>query len=116
MSKDKKKKDKKGKKNAGSAPLAKASKKATKSLQALSQNPMVADVVAAALVGMASALKDSKKARKLASDAGDQLNAMSKNSARNGGVMWDLAREIGRSVLDTLAGEVDSRGKGKKAG
>ena len=118
MPKDKKKKDKDDKKKkhkkGGSSPsVAKASKKAGKSLQALAQNPIVADVVAAALVGMASALKDSNKAKQLASDAGDQLNAMSKSANRQGSEMWDLALDIGRNVLQTLASEMES---GKKTG
>jgi hypothetical protein len=116
--KDKKKKDKDGKKKhkkgGSSSSLAKTSKKATKSLQALAQNPIVADVVAAALVGMASALKDSDKAKRLASDAGDQLNAMSKKSQRRGNEMWELTLDIGRNVLTMLASEMESGKKAKK--
>lgn len=119
MSKDKKKdkkdKGKKGK-DGGGASLAKASKKATKSLQAITQNPLVADVVAAALVAMASALKDSEKAKRLANDAGDQLNALSKKSAKQGNAMWDLALDIGRNVLETLASDVNAKGNGRKSG
>ena len=118
MPKDKKKKDKDGKKKkhkkgAASPSIAKASKKAGKGLRALAENPLVADVVAAALVGMASALKDSGKAKQLASNAGDQLNAMSKKAGRQGNEMWDLALDIGRNVLQTLASEMES---GKKSG
>jgi len=117
VSKDKKakkdKKPKKDKKGNGSA-LAKGPKKAAKSLQALTQNPLVADVVAAALIGMAAALKDSDKARKLANDAGDQLNALSKTSAKQGNAMWDLALDIGRRTLETLAGEEAGRVTAKK--
>lgn len=118
MPKDKKKKDKDGKKykhkKGGSSPsLEKRSKKAGKTLQALAQNPIVADVVAAALIGMASALKDSDKAKRLASDAGDQLNAMSKKTSQQGSAMWDLALDVGRNVLQTLASEMES---GKKSG
>jgi hypothetical protein len=116
VSKDKKhkeKKDKKDKKKRNGASLAKASKKATKGLQAVTQNPLVADVVAAALVAMASALKDSDKAKKLANNAGDQLSAMSKTGAKKGNAMWDLALDIGRNVLDTLAAEVASGKSGK---
>ena len=115
MPKDKKKKnkdeagpDKKRKKKGKSDPS-----KAAKTLRALAENPVVADVVAAALVGMASALKDSDKARKLASKAGDELGKMAKGNARQGGAMWDLALNIGRQTLDTLAAEAKS-GKGKK--
>ena len=109
--KDKKKRVKK----AGSVAKAKAPAKAAKSLQAISENPLIAQVVAAALVGMASALKDSNKARRLASDAGDQLNALSKASAKQGSAMWDLALEVGRRATETLAGEERGRGKGRKS-
>lgn len=105
MSKDKKKKKDKKDKKSNRAALGKAPKRAAKSLQALTHNPLVADVVAAALVSMAAALKDSDKARRLANDAGDQLNALSKKSAKQGGVMWDLALDIGRRTIDALAGE-----------
>lgn len=115
MSKDKKKKDKKVKKKGAGASLAKTSKKATKSLQAISQNPLVADVVAAALVAMASALKDSEKAKRLANDAGDQLNALSNKSAKQGNAMWDLALDIGRNVLETLASDGNAKGDGRKS-
>jgi hypothetical protein len=109
--KDKKdKQDKKDKKKHSGTSLAKASKNATKSLQAITHNPLVADVVAAALVAMASALKDSEKAKRLASDAGDQLNALSKKTANQGNVMWDLALDIGRRTLETLASEESAKG------
>lgn len=111
MSKDKKKKDKKGKRAGSGAALRKVPKKAAKSLQALTENPLVADVVAAALVSMAAALKDTEKARRLANDAGDQLNAISKKSAKQGNAMWDLALDIGRRTLETLSSEEAARGK-----
>jgi hypothetical protein len=102
MSKDKKKKKKKGKKNDGSAQTV---GKATKSLKALADNPIVADVVAAALVSMAAALKDSKKARELAGQAGDQLGEMAEESSDRGAAMWQLALDIGRRTLESLANE-----------
>jgi len=108
------KKNKKGRKKDGGSSLAKTPKKAAKNLQALTQNPLVADVVAAALISMAAALKDSDKAKKLASDAGDQLGAMSKAGAKQGNAMWDLALDIGRRTLETLAGEEAGRVKGGK--
>ena len=107
MPKDKKKKSK-DKKKGKSGPA-----KAVKTIKALADNSLVADIVAAALVGMASALKDSEKAKKLASKAGDELGKMAKSNARQGGAMWDLALNIGRQTLDTLAAEAKS-GKGKK--
>lgn len=104
MPKDKKKDGKKkDKKKGNGAVLAKAPKKAAKSLKQLSQNPLVADVVAAALIGMAAALKDSDKARKMATDASDELGAMSKKGAKQSGAMWDLALDIGKRTLEALA-------------
>ena len=121
MSKDKKEKkakkknkDLKGSKKSARSPLAKAPKKAATSLQALTQNPLVADVVAAALVSMAAALKDSDKARRLANDAGDQLNALTKKTAKQGNVMWDLALDVGRKALDALAEETGGSKARKK--
>ena len=118
MAKDKKKK--KDKKDAAPKPAkvakkaAKVTKKATSKIKTLAENPLVADVVAAALVGMASALKDSDKARKMASSASDQLNAMSKKSAKQGNAMWELALDVGRRALETLASEEGSRAKSRK--
>jgi hypothetical protein len=108
VSKDKKKKDKKaGKSGKGG----KSAKKSGETLKALAQNPIVADVVAAALVGMASALKDSDKARRLANKAGDHLDALAKTKAKKGNAMWDLALDIGRRTLDTLSDELKADGK-----
>lgn len=105
MPKDKKKKSKKD---------GKSGKKGADALKALAQNPLVADVVAAALIGMAAALRDSDKARKMASDAGDQLSALSKTGAKRGNAMWDMALDIGRRTLDTLAEELRAEAKGTK--
>ena len=72
MSKDKKKTKKDKKKAASNGSLA--------SLKAMTENPLVADVVAAALVATAAALKDSKKARRLAGEAGEQLTDIGKEA------------------------------------
>ena len=109
MSKDKKKKNHK-KKDKGNT----ASGKATTGLKAITENPLVADIVAAALVGAAAALKDSNKARQLAADAGDQLKDMSKQNADRGNAMWSLALDVGRRALDALAEETKSSGRKPK--
>lgn len=94
MAKDKKKKKEK-----------KAAKGST-TLKSLAQNPVVADIVAAALVATASALKDSKRARALASDAGDELAKLSKAGAKQGEALWDMALQIGRRSLEAaLSGD-----------
>jgi hypothetical protein len=107
----KKKKDKKTKvAEAGTAG------KAVKRLKTLSQNPFVADVVAAALVGAAAALKDSKKARRLAGEAGDELERMSRKGLQRGEALWDMALDIGRRSLEALSGDdAPKRAKSKPA-
>jgi hypothetical protein len=64
---------------------------------------LVADVVAAALVATASALKDTRTAHRLAAEAGDELEQLSKKSARRGSELWQLALDIGRRSLEELA-------------
>jgi hypothetical protein len=98
VAKDKKKKTK-SKQGAGAAG------KAAQSFKSIAQNPLVADLVAAALVSTAAALKDSKKARQLAGQAEEELTALAKEGAEKGNAMWQLALEVGRRAIDTLAGE-----------
>jgi len=96
VSKDKKKK-KKDKKNSAASPIG--------GIKSLAQNQLVADVVAAALVATAAAIKDSKKARKLAEVAGDEIEALAKEGAERGNAMWQLALDVGRRALETYAGD-----------
>ena len=100
MAKDKKKKS--GKKKDGSV-VAK--------FKSLGSNTLVADVVAAALVATAAALKDPNNARRFASEAGDQLEKMSKEGAERGGAMWQLALDVGRRALDSMTGDKPAKGK-----
>jgi hypothetical protein len=88
--------------------------KAAKRLKAMTTNPMVADIVASALVGAAAALKDAKKARQLAAHAGDELETLAKQGAERGNAMWQLALDIGRRSLESLARDEKS-GKAKAA-
>jgi hypothetical protein len=90
MSKDKKKKK---------------AAKAGATLKNLAKNPMVADVVAAALVATASALKDSKRARQLALDTGDELRKLAKKGSEDGSALWEMALQIGRRSLDALVSD-----------
>lgn len=109
MSKDKKKKKKSNKKDGIETSLVGVGQ----GLKSMTENPMVQHVVAAALVATAAALKDSDKAKKLASDAGDQLTDLSKASTDRGNAMWALALDIGRRTLETLSGE-DNASKNRK--
>ena len=110
MAKEKKKekkagkKDKKGKKTADISALlaSKPAKAATKKVKEWSKNPLVGEVVAAALVATAAALKDSRKAQRLAADAGDEIEKLSKKGAERGNALWQMALEIGRRSLEEI--------------
>ena len=110
MAKDKKKKDKKKDKSTASGKKAR-SRTATGAarLKKLTENPLVADVVAAALVATAAALKDSKTARRLAAQAGDELDELTKEGADRGAALWKLAMDVGRRSLETLASEAKTK-------
>jgi hypothetical protein len=120
VAKDKKKqktgkKDKKGKKGAATlAKIPKPARAAAKKIKDWSDNPMVAQVVAAALVATASALRDPKKAQQLAAEAGDELQKLSKKGAEQGSALWQMALEIGRRSLEELAESGSSRGKARR--
>ena len=85
--------------------------KAGSTLRALTQNPMVADVVAAALVATASALKDSKRARQMALETGDELRKLAKKGSEDGSALWEMALQIGRRSLDALTDSAKSAKK-----
>lgn len=99
MAKDKKNKKTKRGKSAGLAV------KAGKGLKAMGKSPLVADVVAAALVATVAALKNPKKAQQLAVSAGDELTKLSKAGAKQGSALWEMALQIGRESLEALSGD-----------
>ena len=102
MAKDKKK-EKKVKKTQKSGAAAKPAKTAAKKIKQWADNPLVADIVAAALVASAAALKDSRKAQLLAAEAGDEIEKLSKKGAERGNALWQMALEIGRRRLEELS-------------
>src|SRR6185369_5848476 len=99
----KKKKDKKNSKGIFSPKVAKR-------LDQISRNPLVADVVAATLVAAAAALRDSDKAHQLAAKAGKDLEDLAQRGAKSGNALWQLALDVGRQSLETIAAS-----SGKKA-
>ncbi len=106
-------------KSAGAAKKAAAVKKAVrrvkdKTVKAAADHPLVAEVVAAALVGAAAALKNPAKARQLAESAADEITDAGKNTGAKGGALWLLALDIARRSVNSLAGE-GTGGKAKKA-
>ena len=115
MAKDKKK-EKKVKKTQKSGAAAKPAKTAAKKIKQWADNPLVADIVAAALVASAAALKDSRKAQLLAAEAGDEIEKLSKKGADRGSALWQMALEIGRRSLEELndSAPSSSRKRGKQ--
>lgn len=102
VAKDKnKKKDKKKRSKDAAARGAKLGKR----LKNIAENPLAAEIVAAALVATAAALKEPGKARQLAAQAGDELETLAKQGAERGNAMWQLALDIGRRSLESLTGE-----------
>ena len=119
VTKDKKKdkKDKgakKAKKSKATLVSAKTARTATRKIKDWSQNPLVADIVAAALVAAAAAMKDSRKAQRLAAEAGDEIEKLSKKGAERGNAMWQLALEVGRRSLEELADSGSSRARARR--
>ena len=93
-------KDKKAKKKAAGAKAKPA--KAAETLKSVAMNPMVQEVVAAALVATAAALKDSKKARAMAEQAGDQIEKLAGEGAQKGKALWALALEVAKRAGDIV--------------
>ena len=56
-------------------------------------------------------MKDSRKAQRLAAEAGDELEKLSKKGAERGNAMWQLALEVGRRSLEELADSGKTRRK-----
>ena len=95
MAKDKKKKDKKSEKPSS----------VKEGFKAFTDNPLIGEVVAAALVATASALKDSNRAKALASHAGEELEKLSKAGADRGGALWEMALQIGKRSLEAMTAD-----------
>lgn len=82
----------------------------------LASSPAAAEVVAAALVATAAALRDPAKARRLAESAADELGEAGKQSARKSGALWQLALEVARRSLEALGDDSEPPAKaGRKA-
>ena len=105
-------------KPAAATPAAKVQKVAEKAKE-LAQSPAASEVIAATLVAAAAALRDPRKARALASEAADDLKQAAKKGVE-GGALWQLALDVARSSIDTLASEGgkggEARSKAKKDG
>ncbi|MEO7564638.1 MAG: hypothetical protein ABIR63_01120 [Sphingomicrobium sp.] len=106
-------KDKKAKKKKDGTVKSKTQRKtnSASSFKTVVSNPMVQEVVAAALVATAAALKDTKKARAMAADAGDQLQLMAEDGSEKGAALWGLALDIAKRAGTILTDGKAAKGK-----
>ena len=114
LAKDKdKKKKKKGKKGGkGSDSVSSASAAVTR-LKAISQNPRVAELVAQPW-SRPRALRDTKRAQKLAANAEVELRELAKSGSKRGSELWQLALDVGRRSLEAVSGD-EAKPKPRKA-
>jgi hypothetical protein len=98
------------------AKVAKAPKvqKVVRGAKKIAQNPATSEIVAATLVAAAAALRDPKRARALATEAGQEIKQAAKSGVDSGSALWQLAMDVARRSIDAIGG--DSGGKGKKSG
>ena len=109
MAKDSTKKPKaaKAKKAAAKKPgiknLAKVAE-VRKVVKKVAKDPMTTEVVAATLVAAAAALRNPKKARALALEAGDDLKKAATSGVK-GSALWQLALDVARRSIDEIGKE-----------
>ena len=114
MAKDKKKKaGKKGQKDKATK-VEKKFRKATEKAAKLAANPIVAEIASAALLAAAAAVRNPEKAKSVAKAAGDELSAAARNATKQGGAFWQMAIDIARRSVDSLAADGGKSDKAKK--
>lgn len=74
---------------------------------------VVEEIVAATLVAAAAAIRDPKKARAIASAAGNELKALSGEAAKEGSALWRLALDIAGRSLDFVGKSREAEGSSK---
>ena len=89
--------------------------KAAEAIKSVAMNPMVQEVVAAALVATAAALKDSRKARAMAEQAGDQIEKLAGEGAQRGKALWALALDVAKRAGDIVQDKPKPKAKRKAA-
>ena len=121
MGKNKKDKGKKAKKEDGGLKIPKPLRKAGKEALKLAKEPVVSEVVAAALLSAAAALRDNKTAAKAgqkgAEKAADAAAETGQEFSKIGDALRGLALDLARRTLDNWdrpAAKKSASGKGKK--
>jgi hypothetical protein len=75
-----------------------------KVVKKVAKDPMTTEVVAATLVAAAAALRNPKKARALALEAGDDLKKAATSGVK-GSALWQLALDVARRSIDEIGKE-----------
>ncbi|MEO5578378.1 MAG: hypothetical protein ABIR25_04920 [Sphingomicrobium sp.] len=113
MAKDKKAKKKKPKSSKSGKSQ---SPSVAERFKAISDNPLIAEFVSAALFATAAALKDASKVRRVASEAGGDLTGIVKQGAERGHDLWEMALQVARrSVSNLLDDKAPAKGKTRRA-
>lgn len=94
--------------------VAKAVSGARAAVSKIGDNPVVAEVVAAALVATAAALRNPKQARRMASDAAGELEGAIQEGGQKTSAFWQLALDVARRSIETLEAEAKSTASKKK--
>ena len=117
--KDKKKDKKADAKKGGGIKIPKPLRKAGKEALKLASEPVVSEIVAAALLSAAAALRGDKATGKGAEAAADAAGEASRKASKMGDSMRALAIDLARRTLDNWerpAAQKSGSGKGKKGG
>ena len=88
--------------------------KVRKVVKKVAKDPMTTEVVAATLVAAAAALRNPKKARALALEAGDDLKKAATSGVK-GSALWQLALDVARRSIDQIGNEGTGGKKAAKA-
>jgi hypothetical protein len=100
----------------GKPAKAAAPRPARRNADKAASRPEVSEIVAAALVGAAAALRDPNKARQLVASVGEEIEQAAKGAAGQGAAIWQLAMDVAKRSVDALGAvaKPDSKDKKKK--
>jgi hypothetical protein len=111
-----KKKDKGGKKDAKGIKLAKPLRKAGKEALKLAREPAVAEIVAAALLSAAAALRGDKGAAKAGKEGAEAAAEVGRRASKTGDALRTLALDLARRTLDNWERPARAKGGSGKDG
>jgi hypothetical protein len=111
-----KKKDKKGKKDEAGVRIPKPLRKAGKEALKLAREPAVAEIVAAALLSAAAALRGDKGAAKAGKEGAEAAAEVGRRASKTGDALRTLALDLARRTLDNWERPARAKGGSGKDG